>query len=217
MYKIIVKVSSYCCCYPNNNDFTHLSLEIEDLESESKKVCSVSFTPDQSYAGFYGQINSNSPIISTVVLYSNIDIDLDDFKKELNRNYNNIDGPCDEGVDICSLTSFQFCCHNCSDAGLFTLKYFFPVTDNKIVEAKWQTYKIVTFPLCLATLGCFPFFGSPPLTNGPADIIIKAQLLYSTYGDMNKIPLFPKTKEKQKTESRTLGAKTLAPETQRMS
>ena len=195
MYKIIVKAGSLCgcCCYPSNSGFNHISLEIKDLESN--KVCSVSFSEKHAYAGTDGQIKTSYfPIISTVELYSNIDINLDDFKKELNRNFNTITAPCDPDVEIWRLRDFNYFCHNCADAGLFTLSYFFPVMDNKIVEATWQTYKLLTFPCCIATFGYFPFFGSPPLLNGPADIMTKSHILSIVYGNTNKVSLFPKTK-----------------------
>lgn len=198
MYKITINALS-CCCYPSNNDLTHVSLEIEDLES--KRIFSVSFTPQHLNAGIDGQIVPNVSIISTVVLYNATDINLDDFKKDLNRKFNNHDRSLHElcsGDELCRLTSFQFCCHNCSDAALFALNYFFPVQHNKKIEAAWQCYKLLTFPCCLATLGCSPFFASPPFTNGPGDIMRKAQFLARTHGDIKKIAFFPKIKSNKK-------------------
>ncbi len=83
--------------------------------------------------------------------------------------------------------------------------------DNLKKETIYQGYKCFTSPFCLFTGGFIPYMASPPLFNAPIDILIKAKLLATRYGEIKKIPLLEN--EEKTTYNATLGS---APKRQSM-
>ncbi len=190
MYKIIVRGTGVVCL---GGHWSHISVKIEDLDSkDSKNVFTVSWDKNRAYAGFYGRLESKLTEKVSITLYSNIDKSLDDFQKKLKRNFDNDAGFCDDDLDT-PFPFFNVFTKNCADAGIFTLRYFFPVINNNKFEEKRQLFKALKFPFCLATLGCTPFFECPPLFNGPVDVIKIAHYLSRTYNNIDKASLLPQS------------------------
>lgn len=120
------------------------------------------------------KIKTESCMPHFIILYSHIENNLDEFSEAIKQYMN--PNHCDKMHESqCSIVN------NCSDAVNFTLNYFFP--DNRCVEGAWQTFKCITFPVCIGTFGFFSCcFGAPPGINQPKDVMKKAWLLSFKYG-----------------------------------
>ena len=177
MFEITVKAMGLY-----NNWMSHCEIKIQDMSSPEECYI-ISVNPDQLKKG----TNKPSKIESfdseatlacakpeKISIYSNRDTTLEDFIQDIEEQ---------------CLCPFELCWNNCSDAANYAINYFFPRSENVCTEATWQAYKFLTFPFCIATLGCTPFFGAPPLINAPYDIYRKAQLLSRDYGDPVQLEL----------------------------
>ncbi len=177
MFEITVKIDE-----PMNNAQSHAEVRIKDLMSEeiyivsfSKKKRPAGTTKEKkitmfNYEELVSKNNTNCYGPRSIKLYSNIETSMQEFITDIEEKFRH----------------FNLCFNNCSDAANYTLNFFFPVSENKKVEEIWQSYKRKTFLCCLVTGGVLPFFGTPPFTNGPLDILKKAQLLSKAHGDESR-------------------------------
>jgi hypothetical protein len=188
LFELTVMVTNPTC----NNPVSHASVIIKDCANN--KFCRVSFYPcckkaasmiGEATAKFYmSYISKKWCGESAVRLYSDINLTLEDFVGKINKKF----------------CCFETILYNCSDAANYTLNYFFPPSLNCRVNIAYQAYKLATFPCCIATLGCTSFFGAPPLTNGPVDVLKKAQLLSKYYGDKSKLDIASNDEPKAPTQ-----------------
>ncbi|HSW69303.1 MAG TPA: hypothetical protein VLI69_03965 [Gammaproteobacteria bacterium] len=131
---------------------------------------------------FNSQLASPSCLHRSVTLYCTSKKTMDQFSTDLKRAMESGHTFCDEGDGDSNEESDDYSVlNNCSDAVNYTLNYFFP--NNEGIEIAWKTFKCVTFPAYIATLGYFPcLFGAPPGINHPKDVMKKAWLLSFKYG-----------------------------------
>jgi hypothetical protein len=194
MFELIVKVKNYF----NNGGNTAL-IKITDMDT--KECCVVHWNRGHpsavtrnprkikhfdSNVFFVGEVDEGCSQPEPIKLYSNNKHSLSKFEEDITERFK----------------CYTECFSNCSDAANFTLNYFFPRMDNPKKEAIFQGYKCITSPVCLITGGFVPYMASPPLFNAPIDILIKAKLLATRYGESKKIPLLEN--EKKSTYDSTL-------------
>ena len=176
MFEITVKISK------PRNILSHAMVKVKEMQTEKCYIVSYGETYGETGTSvqhvvnlFDNELNFKEKfpyfdcwLPDQMVLHSHRKITLKKFIEDIENKFKN--------------STFSYCCNNCADAANYTLNYFFLRSKNGGVETMWQTYKCVTFPCCIVTCGMTPFFGAPPLTTGPCDVLRKAQLLAKYYG-----------------------------------
>lgn len=161
-----------------NNQCSHTELKIRDMASQTVYIVSFIGNHHPAVTQYSKKIDGFDEThwftAAIIKLYSNSTKSLDQFVIDLNEK-------------VRSGCGFDILCHNCADAGNYTLNYFFPIKDNIKTETTWRLFKCLTFPICLGTMGFFPYAGTPPFFTGPMDVWMKAYFLSKYYGSPEQL------------------------------